>query len=100
MGLALGFTIGLVAGPAAGAIRPAAPPAGAAGVVLRVSHDNADLRRILGSHGPVRLDEIGHDGQPIGTVTSAGSGSLVEEGKERTKDIAANAHGDDYHEQR
>lgn len=100
VGVAFGFTIGLVVGPASGAMSPAAPPAGAAGVVLRVSHDTAELRRILGSHGPVRIDEITHDGQPIDTVTSAGSGSLVEETKERARDMAANAGGDDYHEQR
>ena len=46
------------------------------------------------------LHHRAEDDQPIGTVASEGSGSLVDEAKERGQDIVANAQGDDYHEQR
>lgn len=98
--VAMGLAIAMVAGPASGAKRPSERPAGTTGVVLRVDRDTEDLRRLLGGFGPVRMDEVATDDQPIGTVSSEGSGSLVEEAKERTRDIAANAGGDDYHEQR
>jgi hypothetical protein len=96
----MGLTIALVAGPASGAKRPAEKPAGARGVVLRVDRDTAELRRLLGGLGPIRIDEVSVGDQPIDTVSSAGSGTLPDEAAERTKDIAANAKGDDYHEQR
>lgn len=98
--VAMGLAVAMVAGPASGAKRPAEKPAGVRGVVLRVDRDTAELRRLLGGFSPIRIDEVAPDDQPIGTVASEGSGSLVDEAKERGKDIVANAQGDDYHEQR
>jgi hypothetical protein len=98
--ITMGLTIAIVAGPASGAKRPAEKPAGARGVVVRVDRDTEELRRLLGGFSPVRMDEVAADDQPIGTVSSDGSGSLADEATERTKDMAANAGGDDYHEQR
>lgn len=98
--IAMGLAVALVGGPASGAKRPAEPPAGVRGIVLRVDRDTDELRRLLGGFSPIRMDEVAADDQPIGTVSSEGAGSLVDEVKERGKDIAANADGDDYREQR
>jgi hypothetical protein len=100
VGVAFGLAIALVAGPALGANRPAEEPAGVRGTVLRVEHDSHQLRQLLADLHPIRLDEMGHDGTPIATVTTEGPDTEVETAVETVKDMAANVTGDDYHEER
>ena len=95
-----GRTISLVAGPASTSERPTRQPGAAKGIVLRVDQDTPELRRLLSDLNPIRLDEVAHDDQPIDTVTTEGPSSVGETVTEAGKDIAANARGDDYHEQR
>jgi len=96
VGLAMAFAIALVAGPPAGADRPASPPDATQGVTLRVAADRAELRDLLHQHHPIRVDEVTRDGHPIDTVERARPDSTAE----TLKDMAANVEGDDYHPQR
>jgi hypothetical protein len=95
VGVVMGSTIGLVAGPAIGARRPAEDGAAAGrGTLLRVTHDSPELRSLLGDLDPIRMDEVGHDDQPIATVATEGEDRLV---KDTAQDLAVNVKGDDYH---
>lgn len=96
VGIGFGAAIALVAGPAAGAPRPGETPAAARGVTVRVATDSEELRELLAGLDPVRLDEVDHDGVPIGTIVRERPDTMVE----TAKDIAANAPGDDYHPER
>lgn len=100
VGVAMGFAIAMVAGPALGASRPADTPAGVRGTVLRVDHDSPELRTILADLHPIRLDEVTHDGTPIGRVATEGPDTPVETAAETAKDMVANVDSDDYHRQR
>jgi hypothetical protein len=96
VGAGFGLAVSLVVGPATGAPRPDAPPAAARGVSLRVDRDDTDLRRLLAGFDPVRLDQITREGDPVDTLLPERDRTATE----TAKDIAANATGDDYHEQR
>lgn len=91
--IALGGTVGFVAGGAASAKRPAELMAAQRGTVLRVSDDSPALRRVLLETEPIRLDEVGHDDRPIETVMTEDDA----DDRGTFDEIAANAHGDDYH---
>lgn len=94
--LAGAFAISAVLGPSSAAPRPAESPAVAGGSVLRVRGDSGTLRQVLAQHEALRIDEITHDGRPIGTVAV----DRPDTEAETLKDVAANAGGDDYHPQR
>ena len=96
VGGAFGATVALVVGPASSAPRPDALPAAARGSVVRIEDDTAEVRRVLVSHGPLRIDEVTPEGQPLDTVFTERPDSFTE----TAKDMAANTEGDDYHEQR
>jgi hypothetical protein len=94
--VALGATIGFIAGAGLGARRPAERMAAHRGVVLRVAQDTAALRELLVQTAPIRLDEVTLDSVPLETVVTeeqADSTGTVEE-------VAANLRGDDYHPRR
>jgi hypothetical protein len=93
--VALGGTIGFVAGAGMGSKRPAEPMAAHRGVVLRVDQDTQALRDALAEAEPIRVDEVTHDDVPLDTVVTeeqAHDDGTVEE-------VAANLQGDDYHPQ-
>ena len=94
VGIAFGATVGLVAGPGLGSRRPDEPAAAERGTLLRVSHDSPELRRILGDLHPIRMDEVGHDDQPIAAVATEGEDRLV---KDTVEDLGVHLQGDDYH---
>lgn len=96
VGASFGATVSLVAGSAAGAPRPGALPAAARGTVLRVEADTPEVQRVLTEQRPLRIDEFSQDGLPIATIYMERPDTL----EETAKDIAANAGGDDYDEQR
>jgi hypothetical protein len=96
VGLALAFTIAIVAGPPSAAERPAEVPDAAGGVTLRVAADSDELREVLVRHEPVRLVEVTSDGTPIDTLVRERPDTT----SETVKDMAANAEGDDYHPER
>lgn len=100
VGLAFGFAIGMVVGPATAAPRPNEPPAARRGVLLRVEQDSPQLRSLLATDDVVRMDEITHAGDPVDTVTTEGDRSVVDTAVETAKDVAANASSDDYHRER
>ena len=93
IGVTFGSTIGLVAGPGLGARRPDELAAADRGTILRVSHDSPELRSLLGDLDPIRMDEVGHDDQPIATVGTEGEDRLV---KDTMEDLGAHLQGDDY----
>jgi hypothetical protein len=93
VGVVFGSTIGLVAGPALGARRPDEQAAADRGTILRVSHDSPELRSLLGGLDPIRVDEVGHDDQPIATVETEGEDRLV---KDTAQDLGAHLQGDDF----
>ena len=75
VGATFGATIGLVAGPGLGSIRPNLPPAVERGALLRVRHDTEDVRRLLAGMHPIRIDEVRRaDDLPIATVAQASAG--------------------------
>ena len=93
--VALGGTIGFVAGAGMGSKRPAEPMAAHRGVVLRVDQDTQELRDALADEEPIRVDEVTHDDVPLDTILTeeqAHDDGTVEE-------VAANLQGDDYHPQ-
>jgi apolipoprotein N-acyltransferase len=93
--VALGGTIGFVAGAGMGSKRPAEPMAAHSGVVLRVDQDSRALRDALADEEPIRVDEVTHDDVPLDTILTeeqAHDDGTVEE-------VAANLQGDDYHPQ-
>jgi hypothetical protein len=92
VGVAFGLAVALVAGPATAAPRPGVPPAAARGVLLRVEDDTAELRHLLADLEAVRIDEVTHDGDPVGTILSDHDHRVTE----TAKDVAANASGDDH----
>lgn len=96
VGIALAFTVAIVAGPPSAAERPAELPDAADGVTLRVAADSEELRRLLAHHEPIRLTEVTADGTPIGTLLRERPDTTTE----TVKDMAANVEGDDYHPQR
>ena len=91
--VAVGGTIGFIAGASAGVKRPGELMAAHRGTVLRVNEDTPALRASLVELHPIRLDEISHDDTPLETVMTedeTDDEGIVEE-------VAANIHGDDYH---
>jgi hypothetical protein len=91
--VALGATIGFVAGAGAAAKRPGERMAAHRGTVLRVEGDTPELRRALLDLEPIRVDEVAHDDTPLDTIMTEG-----DEGSDGTvEDVAANLQGDDYH---
>jgi hypothetical protein len=94
VGIAFGFTIGLVAGPSLGSVRPGQAPAVERGTLLRVRHDSAALRRLLAELHPIRMDEIRRvDDLPLAAVATE-EGPQVEQ---TAQDVGRNLRGDDYH---
>lgn len=94
VGIAMGSTIGLVAGPASTATRPGQAPAAERGTLLRVRHDSAELRRLLAELHPIRMDEIRRsDDQPIETVVTEEGPAIAQ----TIEDIGNYARSDDYH---
>jgi hypothetical protein len=90
--IALGGTIGFVAGAGAASKRPGERLAAHRGHVLRVDRDTPELRRALVELHPIRVDEVAHDGTPIDTV-------VTEEAHDphgTVEDVGANLQGDDY----
>jgi hypothetical protein len=93
VGAAFGLTIGLVAGPGLGSIRPDLLPAAERGALLRVRHDTDDVRRLLAGMHPIRIDEIRRsDDVPIATVTTEEGGAMAQ----TVTDMATHLRGDDY----
>jgi hypothetical protein len=91
IGLVVGGTLGLVLGPALASKRPDEPMAAQRGPVLRVEVDSPEVRQVLASHRPIRIDQVKGD-VPIDTV-------VTEEANRpggTAQDIDANAKGDDY----
>lgn len=94
VGVAFGATVGMVAGPGLGSRRPDEQAAAERGTLLRVAHDSPELRSLLGDLDPIRIDEVGHDDQPIATVATEGEDRLVQD---TLQDLGAHLQGDDYH---
>jgi hypothetical protein len=98
---AVWFTIaGCVAGGAvAGVAIPAVtsrnkyePSAAQRGVVLRVPTWSERIERLMAEAEPIRLDRIGGEGYPLGTVTTEGDRNPADSGPKRfTENLAAEA---------
>jgi hypothetical protein len=91
--IALGGTIGFVAGAGAAAKRPGERMAAHRGTVVRVDVDTPELRRALVDLEPIRLDQVTHDGTPLDTVVT--EGDRRDDGT--VEELAANLQGDDFH---
>ncbi|HJR25377.1 MAG TPA: hypothetical protein VJ804_07885 [Acidimicrobiales bacterium] len=96
VGVAFGFTIGMVAGAGLGSERPGRLPDAARGHLLRVSHDSPSLRQLLADLGPIRMDEISHDGDPIANVVHEDREALLDDVVDTAKDMASRTPSDDY----
>lgn len=94
--VAFGATIGMVAGAGLGSERPGRLPVAARGHLLRVSRDGPELRRLLADLGPLQMDEVTHDGDPLGAVVTEDPEHLAQDMKERVADIASRVPSDDY----
>ncbi len=95
VGVAFGLAIGMVAGPAVTSPRPDLLPAVERGTLLRVSHDSAELRRLLADLHPIRMDEIRRvDDLPIATAATEDSGSVQQTAVDAIENVQ---QGDDYH---
>lgn len=90
--VALGGTIGFVAGAAAAAKRPGERMAAHRGTVVRVGRDTPELRRALLDLEPIRVDEVAHDDTPIDTVVTEGD----RQAEGTVEEVGANLQGDDY----
>ena len=95
--MAFGATIGMVAGAGTASVRPGQLPAAERGTLLRVDHDNQQLRTLLAELGPIRMDEVDHDDLPLATVMTEGADDAAEGMAETVRDMSANVTGDDYH---
>jgi hypothetical protein len=91
--VALGGTIGFVAGAGAAAKRPGERTAAHRGTVVRVQGDSPELRRALVDLEPIRVDQVAHDDTPLDTVVT--EGDRDDEGT--VEEVTANLRGDDYH---
>ena len=96
VGVAFGATIGMVAGASLGSERPGRLPAAARGHLLRVRHDSPELRVLLADLGPLQMDEITHDGEPLGAVVTDDPTNVTEDAKETVADMASRVPSDDY----
>jgi hypothetical protein len=98
IGIVFGSVIALVAGPALAARRPDEPSAAARGTVLRVEADTAELRSVLASLGPIRLDEVTPAGDPIGSIATEGPDKAPDQMGSAVSDMTDNLRGgDDFH---
>jgi len=68
VGALFACTVGLFAGAAAAPLGRGEAPDATKGTLLRVGRDSAGLRRVLVDLGPIRVDEVTHDGDPITMV--------------------------------
>ena len=91
--VAVGGTIGFVAGASVAVKRPGELMGAHRGTVLRVAEDTPAIRRSLVELHPIRLDEIAHDDTPLDTVMTEDETDNVG----TVEEVAANIEGDDYH---
>jgi len=94
--MAFGATIGMVAGASLGSERPGRLPAAARGHLLRVCHDSAELRVLLAGLGPLRMEEITHDDDPLAAVVTEHPDDIAHDLKETVADIGSRVTSDDY----
>jgi hypothetical protein len=87
-----GGLIGFIFGGARAAKTPNELLAAQRGVVVRVDRNTPAIREALVSLGPIRLDEIAHDGTPLETVVT--EDELSEEGV--TEHVVSNLRGEGY----
>lgn len=93
--VALGGTIGFVAGGAAGTKSPAELLGAQRGTVLRVNEDTPEIREVLLGLDPIRMDEVTDEDRPVRTVAT----EERRRGEGVIDNLTANVGGDDYEPQ-
>jgi hypothetical protein len=91
VGLAFGFAIGMVAGPAVTSLRPNQPPAAERGTLLRVRRDTPEIRELLAGMHPIRIDELRRsDDLPIDTTYTEEGHPIAQTAKDAVENLKRN----------
>lgn len=81
-GAAVGGTVAVIVAPAMAVKNQDVPSAAQRGQVVRVARWTPEVEQVMAAAGPLRLDRLGDDGEPIGPVATEEDhqpGGIVEE---------------------